>query len=158
MSIDDQVYAGNLARNSRADVFARNPCRDGVVAGRLIEPGMCRDDHDVRARRFHLLHGGLHRGHDVGELHSAAHVGRIPHHHAGRRCADNPDFHALPVDNRPRLELEGPVRLPGVGRQHWKPRLRYSALEVWNAVVVFVVADRGGIVAHRIHRCDDRVR
>ena len=157
MTVHNEVDASNFTRQSLADVLAGKSSRYRVVARGLIESGMDADDHHFCPRSFYFLHGSLHCRNDVGELHLSAHIGSVPDHHAGSRRAHDADFYSLPIDDRPRPELVRSVRFPCVSREHREARLRHRLLEVWDAIVVFVVAYGGGIVAHRVHRGDDRV-
>src|SRR5512141_508257 len=114
VSIDDEVDSRYLARHPLGDIFAWQSGGDSIVARWLVEAGVNAHDHNVRARGFHLLHRRLHRGDDVGELHSSSNVLRIPRHDAGSSRTDYSDLDSLPLNYRPGLEVMRAVRIPCV--------------------------------------------
>src|SRR5687768_2992844 len=100
---------------------------------------MDRNHHHVCTCRLYVPNRRSNRGNYVTDVDAATDVLRVPDHHAGRSGTDDPDLHAATLDNRPWPECVPAVGPVGVGRQEGKPRFSDCALEVWNAVVVFVV-------------------
>ncbi len=158
MAVDYKVDSRNLARDQSGDIFPWKSSRHRIVARGLIESRMHGDDYHACTGRTNLAHCITNRGHDVSDLDASLHVLRIPHHDSGSGRSYNRDFHPPFFDDHPWPELVRSVGLESVRRQHRKARLLHRPLEIRYAVVVFMVAYRRGIVAHRIHRGDDRVR
>ncbi len=162
MADEHGVDAGDLLGEERAGVLDVGqrvaPRRLAVVAG------VARDDDDVGA-------GGLEAGHhdlglldDAGELHLALDVGLVPDRDAGRDQAEDADLDRLGVGqldrlDDPRLEDRAPVfQSTELAESSGKSSCFSKARSGVEAVVVLVVAERGGVVADLVHRGGHRVR
>ena len=121
---------------------------------------MHRDDDHVGAGRARLGDRVAHRGHDVARRRRgrAGCRGPRPSSPASSRRRCRP--HAAALDDRPRRGRRAlPSARYALAARNGNARLRDRARSSErHAVVELVVADRGRVVAHGVHRGDDRVR
>ncbi len=143
---EDGIEAGEPV----GEVDERPTCRAGAVHGHLRY-----QDEDLSTGRSSLVthpHGG--EG-GVGDLDRAEVAGK----HHGRRCrirdADDGHLDASDVEYSVRLHAaEVLIDVRQIRRQEGEVAHRQQALQVGDAVVEVVVAQRVGIETHRVHRLD----
>jgi hypothetical protein len=157
MPENHHVDSGNLASDARRHVLTREAGRDRVVRGGLGETGMQHDDDDRGTLSARFDYSGVDARHDIAHFHASQELVSVPDHGSGGRASDNGDADAGLRHHRPRC-----VRVPVVGGVHvggdkWKGRLRDDPAEVAKPIVELVIADDRRVVAHDVHRGDDRV-
>src|SRR5687768_4650992 len=159
MSIDDEIYPANFARDAGGDIFTRYAARNRIVARRLVQPGVDRHQHDVGARGTDLSDCRSYGWNYVTEVEPPTNVLGVPQRDPRRRRADDSNFYSLALDDGPRAIGVDVARLDtiGIGGEERKGCLSYDAVEIRHAVVELVVPEGGRVVTHRVHRCDDRI-
>src|SRR3954466_617468 len=96
MTVDDQVDPGDFVRDAGRDILAADWGRDGVVARRLIESGVQRDDDNIGAGTACVANSGANVRNDVADDYLAREIVAIPHHRTRRGGADDRDPDAKP--------------------------------------------------------------
>ena len=116
------------------------------------------DNHHGGAGGTSAARGRAHGRHDVAHGHmGGAQVGGVPHHGAWGRGADDPDLHAVALNNRERLPACSTTAHYGVCRQKRKSCLCDDAGEQRYAVVELVIAHGCRVVLHGVHGRDHGV-
>ena len=150
-----------MAVNEHVDTGHSVQHVDGAVAGGLgVNAQVPQADDVVTASGFQGIHFGL------GQLH---HVLAADEGHAldlggvglggGLRGLQAEDTDLLALgggEDGVAVEGGGPV-IPDVGRQNWEVGLGRDGLQIGVAVVKFVVAHGGGVIAGGVHQFDGRL-
>src|SRR5204863_5965443 len=92
VSVDQKIDAWHFARDPTRHVLTRNSGGHGVIARRLVETGVNRDEHDVGAGASHFVDRLPDRGYDVAEAKTSANILCIPYRHARRGRPNDPNF------------------------------------------------------------------
>src|SRR3954469_6198383 len=74
VSVDQKIDAWHFARDPSRHVLTRNSGRHGVIARRLVETRVNRDEHDVGAGASHFVDRLPDRGYDVAEAETSANI------------------------------------------------------------------------------------
>ena len=153
---DDDVRPHRERCQRCRDILGPDPGR--VVAGGTIHAAVDQHHRDV-GRLPHRLHGGgrrpVDRRHSEGTLEQAP----VPEHHAGRGEAGDGDPHAFALEHAERREGERIAPLGvDVGADIGERGITDRTEQAIDAEIEIVVPGRDGIVAHQVHRLDDRMR
>ncbi len=119
---------------------------------------MQRNEHHVSTRCTHRVHRSTHGRNDVPKLEHALQLVPVPHRGPWSGRADDTDAQRTPRHDRRRRKRTRSVGAKHICRQKRKACMRGRALERFQAVVEFVVTDRGGIVSHHGHCRHHRMR